>query len=177
MRKISNISVRLKYLRKDILGLNQDELALKLGFARTFISNLEKGKRNLTDRTILDICREFNVTEEWLRYGKVEVFKATDDDLLNQAIAKHKITDENVVKIIKNFFNMSKQNQVELVMLAQQLFNDEQTSMQTTPDLKIASSPNEELVEAKYIARNGERGSTILPKGFFDGLESSDEDL
>lgn len=34
------------------------------------ITNMEKGQRNITDRTVKDICREYNVNPDWLMYGK-----------------------------------------------------------------------------------------------------------
>ena len=42
---------------------------------------MESGKKNFSDRTISDICREFSVNEEWLRTGKGEKYKAVEDKL------------------------------------------------------------------------------------------------
>lgn len=70
---------RIKILRKD-LNLNQEEFASKLGIARSHISSIENGARTLTERTIKDICREFNVNESWLRTGKGEMFKEMNSD-------------------------------------------------------------------------------------------------
>ena len=54
--------------------LNQEEFAKKIGVSRNFISLVETGKRNLSDRTISDICREFSVNEVWLRTGEGKMF-------------------------------------------------------------------------------------------------------
>lgn len=35
---------------------------------------MEKGERKPSDRTIVDICREFGVSEQWLREGIGEMF-------------------------------------------------------------------------------------------------------
>ena len=35
---------------------------------------MEKGDRKPSDRTIVDICREFGVSEQWLRTGTGEMF-------------------------------------------------------------------------------------------------------
>jgi transcriptional regulator with XRE-family HTH domain len=40
--------------RRKALGLSQEELADKAGFDRTYISMIERGKRNLS---LLNICR------------------------------------------------------------------------------------------------------------------------
>ncbi len=74
MENIENIGDRLKYLRKDILKLSQKEFAERLLLTDTMSSKFEKNQRTLTDRTLLDICREFNVNETWLRSGVGEVF-------------------------------------------------------------------------------------------------------
>ena len=59
---------RIVLLRKT-LGYSQEKFAQKLNLSRNFINQIEAGKKNPSDRTILDICREFNVNEEWLRNG------------------------------------------------------------------------------------------------------------
>lgn len=55
-------------------GLNQEQFAEKLKLSRSFINQIEVGKRNVSDRTITDICREFHVSETWLRTGEGEMF-------------------------------------------------------------------------------------------------------
>ncbi len=65
---------RLKLLRK-ALNITQQEMADKLGLKRNTVATYEMGKANPSDRTIADICREFNVNENWLRTGEGEMFK------------------------------------------------------------------------------------------------------
>lgn len=55
-------------------GLNQEQFAEKINLSRSFINQIEVGKRNVSDRTIADICREFHVNETWLRTGEGEMF-------------------------------------------------------------------------------------------------------
>lgn len=59
---------RLVQIRKDA-NLSQGEMADKLGLTRNYISLMECGNRVPSDRTINDICREFSINENWLRYG------------------------------------------------------------------------------------------------------------
>lgn len=63
------INERIKYLRKNILHLTQEEFAPKLRVSRSNLGSIEIGRTNATDRVIQDICSEFNVNEEWLRTG------------------------------------------------------------------------------------------------------------
>lgn len=64
---------RLKALRK-MLGLTQEEFAARLGIKRAAISNYEIGRNAPIDAVISLICREFNVSETWLRTGEGEMF-------------------------------------------------------------------------------------------------------
>lgn len=64
---------RMKELRKK-LNLTQQELADQLHIKRTNIANYESGLSSPTDSVIALICREFNVSEEWLRNGTGDMF-------------------------------------------------------------------------------------------------------
>lgn len=66
---------RISLIRKEA-GLTQEEFGEKVGgLSRNYIWMVEKGERVPSDRTILDICRIFNVSEKWLRTGEGEMFK------------------------------------------------------------------------------------------------------
>ena len=60
---------RIKYLRKEVLKISQKDFADKLGLSENFVWMVEKGARTPSDRTISDICRIFDVQEDWLRDG------------------------------------------------------------------------------------------------------------
>ena len=70
---MSSINTRLKELRKKE-KLSQKVFGEKIFLSQDQISLLEQGKRNLTDRSINDICREFSVNKEWLIDGKGEIY-------------------------------------------------------------------------------------------------------
>lgn len=90
---------RLIRLRKD-LGLTQEKFAQKINISRTGLANIERGENRLTDRIIADICREFEVNEDWLRNGTGEIYKPVADvDLeLTSRIAKVLQSDNEFVK-------------------------------------------------------------------------------
>ena len=75
---------RIKELRKT-LNLTQQEFADRLSLKRNTIATYEIGKAVPSDRTLNDICREFNVNEDWLRNGTGEMFRAEEE---NSIIAK-----------------------------------------------------------------------------------------
>ena len=49
------------------------EFARRLNLSQPFVSELCSGKGQPSERTILDICREFDVNETWLRTGEGEM--------------------------------------------------------------------------------------------------------
>lgn len=52
--------------------MTQDEFAARIGLSKNFVCLMETGVRAPGARTISDICREFNINEEWLRTGEGE---------------------------------------------------------------------------------------------------------
>lgn len=111
------ISHRVKYLRKDVLKINQDDFSKKIGLSRSNIANIETGRVKLTDRTISDICREFNINEHWLRTGKGEMELTMDSDeefmyLVGQFSAEN---DEYKKRIIRAMLSIEDRESWELI--------------------------------------------------------------
>lgn len=107
---------RLKQLRK-VLGLNQKAFGEPLHLSGNGISNYEQGARPLTDRTIADICRVYNVNEEWLREGNGEMFAAGDsvDSELSRLVAELINSDDYWLKnCIVKFLKLSPQSKETL---------------------------------------------------------------
>ncbi|NFE83368.1 helix-turn-helix domain-containing protein [Clostridium botulinum] len=95
---------RITILRKH-LNLNQDDFGSKINVTRSAVSNYEKGTRNIMDRVISDICREFNVNEDWLRNGTKPMFIEPDTFSLDEYVKQKGATDFEL-EIIKSFFEM-----------------------------------------------------------------------
>lgn len=64
---------RIRQLRKE-LGLNQVEFGLRIGVKQGSVAGYESGARIPLDAVITSICREFNVSEDWLRNGTGDMF-------------------------------------------------------------------------------------------------------
>lgn len=107
---------RLRQIRKE-RHLTQEEFGKKIGIeSRAHISALENGNRTITDRIINDVCREFNVNEEWLRTGKGEMYKTTTDevksyveDLLNYSGEGNPFYD-TIIEMMKTYHNLDEQS-------------------------------------------------------------------
>lgn len=77
---------RIKELRK-ALGLTQQEFSDRIGVKRNTIAQYESGRNEPLDAVIALICREFNVSEKWLRTGAGDMFqpKSRNEELLEFA--------------------------------------------------------------------------------------------
>lgn len=101
------ISERILALRTSkTINLNQENFGSRINLSKFAISGFENGKRQVTDRTITDICREFNVNEVWLRTGEGEMFVGTDDSLIDGLAAEYNMSEKQK-KIIAAFAAMN----------------------------------------------------------------------
>lgn len=75
-----DIRERLKFLREH-LNLTTRAFGTSINMSGGAITNMEKGTRNITDRTIRDICREYNVNPDWFINGIEPIFEDMTSDL------------------------------------------------------------------------------------------------
>lgn len=95
---------RIKKIRRE-LDLTQQEFADRLRVKRGSIANYEIGRNVPIDSVISLICREFNVNEEWLRYGEGEMFNPKPTDALDQLAEKYRLSNADYV-MIEKFVNL-----------------------------------------------------------------------
>ncbi len=87
---------RLRLLRKS-LKLTQEEFASRIGIKRNSYANYEIGRNNPIDAVIFSICREYRVSEKWLRTGEGEMFIPYDEETRLRMWAREVFTDESAV--------------------------------------------------------------------------------
>ena len=85
---------RLKKLRKT-LDLTQQAFADNIGMKQNTIAQYEMGRTVPSDAIIFSICREYNVSENWLRTGEGEMFNpvSRNDDLAR--LTKNLLNEES----------------------------------------------------------------------------------
>lgn len=104
---------RVRIVRKD-LSLTLENFGKKLGVGKTAIYKIEKGENSLTDRMLESICREFNVNENWLRFGDGEMFLPVEDEV-GEVVSK--LVDESnpfydmIIDIMHTFNNLDDKGQ------------------------------------------------------------------
>ena len=80
MHENLTVNERIRYLRKNELNMTLDKFGERLGVKKSALSLIESGKNNVTDQMFKAICREFNVNEEWLRYGVGDILVIPEDE-------------------------------------------------------------------------------------------------
>lgn len=101
---------RIKKLRL-ALNLNQTEFGLRIGVKQTTVAGYENGSRAPIDAIITSICREFGVSEDWLRTGAggddamfVKLSKDEEMDFILGQISGSR--DETIKRFIRAYWNL-----------------------------------------------------------------------
>lgn len=85
-----NINERIKVLRKEGLKMNMEEFGELLGITKSGVSEIESGRRNVTDQHIKMLTvapvkskddGEKNINADWLRTGEGEMFVPLDEEI------------------------------------------------------------------------------------------------
>lgn len=88
---------RLKLLRKQF-NLNQSDFALRIGVSQSAVAAWESGIRNPIDAIVQSICREFGVSETWLRTGEGTMFVPQTPDAQIAAYVARTLRGNNEFK-------------------------------------------------------------------------------
>ena len=100
------LNERLRYFRKEVLGMNQRQFASALGMAQTSVSAFEADGGGVSDRVLKTICTMFNVREEWLRAGEGEMYSPEPVFSLDRFVAERGASELELA-IVKAYFEPS----------------------------------------------------------------------
>ena len=109
------INERVRYIRKEYLGMNQTEFADLIGMKQTGVSSMEIPGGSVTDRAIKSIC--YCVTglrEEWLRDGIEPMFIEPDTFSLDEFMKARGATDLES-RIIRAYFELDPEDRKRLL--------------------------------------------------------------
>ena len=104
-----DIHERLRYLREQ-LNLTTRAFGAAINMSGGAITNMEKGTRNVTERTIRDVCREYNVNPDWLINGNEPIFEdiANEldiDDDVKQLAKQYSLLSDTDRELVKRMIN------------------------------------------------------------------------
>jgi transcriptional regulator with XRE-family HTH domain len=80
------INQRMKVLRKT-LKITQKEFAMVLAVSQSQIASMETGEREVSGRTVKQLCDSFDVNIHWLRTGEGDMFVHERDLLSTKLMA------------------------------------------------------------------------------------------
>lgn len=95
-------------------NLTLERFGNMIGIKKNSVSQLENGKNALTEQTLKSICREFNVSEIWLRTGEGKMFVQPDAFSLDR-FAKDNGMNEQDLRILKLYFSIDAQKRHDAI--------------------------------------------------------------
>ena len=93
------ICERFKQVREKT-GLKQGEFAKKIKTTQGHVSDIENGRKNVSDRVMTIICLQFDINEEWFKTGEGQMKKQVDNEV-NDIISDLLEEDNPLFDIIK----------------------------------------------------------------------------
>ena len=93
----------------ETLGIRQKDFADKIHLKPNTLSMIKSNKRNVTERVIRDICREFHVNEAWLTKGEGEIFQPEEHDAIDELIKQYRLNTRDR-EILHYFVRMTPEN-------------------------------------------------------------------
>lgn len=99
------INERIAEIRKD-LGLTQTAFGQRIGVSRDTIANLEGGRSAISDLQKTAICREYNISMDWLETGEGEMKILPLDEDMELAMTLKKLGKRAPVEIVKVILKM-----------------------------------------------------------------------
>jgi transcriptional regulator with XRE-family HTH domain len=121
------INDRIKLIRKHPkISLTQEAFGERIGLKKSSLSLIEHGINNVTQQTILSICREFNVNENWLKYGEGDMFITLthDEEVAMYVQDMLDDTDDEISELIKDFIVVYQKQDDASKQVLRKLAND-----------------------------------------------------
>lgn len=89
-KKWATAGSRLRYVRKEVLGLTQERLATELGCAKSLIPTMEADKQGVSRQTVEKLYAQYGVNPTWLISG--------DGSPLSKSESKMNGSEQKVIK-------------------------------------------------------------------------------
>ena len=127
---MNTVGDRIREIRKS-LGLSMDKFAAPLGISRVAIGRIESGDLNPSKQTLLMICREFGINEEWLRSGQGDMKAVLSReeaiaDIMNKILAEEPKSFR--MTLIKYVSHMSSEQLELLEKMVRELYEEQESN-------------------------------------------------
>lgn len=119
------------------IGITKTAFAQKINLSQPHMSKIALGRSAPTDRTIADICREFNVNEMWLKTGEGEMFNKPPETLADK-LAKEYGLDELGRQILSAYLNLDENDRLAVGRLIQRIVDERMDAVSTGKDITVS---------------------------------------
>lgn len=119
-----NCCMRFKELRK-ILGVKQGDFAKSLAISQGHASDIENGRKAVSDRIIEILVLKYNVNEKWIRCGQGEPLIKLSRNQIITDFAADLIKEDNSFKarLVEALARLSEEDWEVLERIAKDLAN------------------------------------------------------
>ena len=145
------IGERIKQLRK-AMGMTQEKFADRIGLKRNSVALIELG-RETSDQTIFAICREFRVSETWLRTGAGEMFIPSPASVVDELAEEYRLGPE-ARAMVAQFITLDPDTQMAVFRYMCAVV-DEVRAMQEPPEDRARAELERQIAEEKKRAGEG----------------------
>ena len=118
---MNDIALRIEQLIKK-LEMSNAEFARRIGVTRSSVSLWISGQNIPSETTLREICRQFNVDYNWLKFGQSEMFLKTAESFSKAMQSKFELSDTETL-FISTFLESDKQTRNALISFTQQFLN------------------------------------------------------
>ena len=117
---------RIKKIRTDN-KLSMEKFGDRIGITRSSVCKLESGENNPSEQTLILICQEFNINDEWLRTGNGEMYLPPEDEVA--AVVSDLLEEDNpfydlIIGIMRTYQKLDSKSQDALKNLSKELLNN-----------------------------------------------------
>lgn len=99
------IGKRVKKIRLQ-KGISQEKFGELIGIKKAAVSKIENGDNSLSKSNLIAICRQFNISEDWLLHGKGEMFiPESRENTIRKFFENAMSSDTDLAKIQRRFIN------------------------------------------------------------------------
>lgn len=88
-------------------GISQEQFGELIGIKKAAVSKIGNGDNSLSRSNLISICKQFNINEEWLLYGKGEMFiPESRENEIRRFFENAMSSDTDLAKIQRKFINI-----------------------------------------------------------------------
>ena len=88
-----DVGERIKYLRTEILHMNQEDFGASLGVTKSAVCAWEANRRNPTEQVYKAICKTHSVNYEWIVDGEGEPLSDLPQTILDELCQQYGLDD------------------------------------------------------------------------------------